>query len=499
MQCRGELPSRVPLVTPVLATILVTATFAVVVGLIASDKMNKAVASIMGAIITFFALIFIEGSDVNDLSNLLFGTASDGFVNLHSLILIVGMMLIVEVCQQAGMFQFFAITIVKITGTSAPKLLGTMCTLAMLMATVLNNVMALIILIPLTIMISRVLDLNPTPYIVTQSVIVNMGSTFFSVSSIPNIIITGSAGISFADFFLNVGIVSAIIGFITIFFFLALYKKQLGDPSKNVDVLREFNVWNFIPDKQLLYKSFIVLFSVMVCFVIIPAEVISADMIALIGAVVIIVISKVKAADILSKLDIELLLYLLGIFFITGALEQLGLLEMAGNALFGVSGGDAFVTCLVILWLSAYLSSNLDNISITKVMVPIATIMSNGLPAGQQLSAFYTLAFGAGWGDNLSPLGDNIVVMNVSAQHKRPVTFKQLFKIGFMTTNFQLVLLTIYISLIFRPLLGLTLLLITLAVIVVLLILAKKIKKSGGQSVKKIEGAPKKPPRGFLK
>nr|MDO8116789.1 SLC13 family permease [Candidatus Sigynarchaeota archaeon] len=425
--------------------------------------------------------------------------AADGFVNLHSLILIVGMMLVVEVCQQAGMFQFFAITIVKVTGTSAPKLLATLCALAMLMATVLNNVMALIILIPLTVMISRVLDLNPTPYILTQAVIVNMGSTFFSVSSVPNIIIAGSAGISFADFFLNVGVLSAIIGFITIFFFIALYKKQLGYPSKNVDVLREFNVWNFIPNRQLLYKSFIVLFSVMVCFVIIPPEVISLDIIALVGAVVLIVISKVKAADILSKLDIELLLYLLGIFFITGALERLGLLELAGNALFGVSGGDTFVTCLVILWLSAYLSSNLDNISITKVMVPIVSIMSNGLPAGQQLSAFYTLAFGAGWGDNLSPLGDNIVVMNVSAQYKRPVTFKQLFKLGFLTTNFQLALLTIYLSLVFRPLLGLTLLLIAFAVVIIVFILARKIKKPDGQRVEKTEGASKKPPRGFLK
>nr|MDO8116920.1 SLC13 family permease [Candidatus Sigynarchaeota archaeon] len=482
-----------------LATIIILAAFAIVIALIASDKMNKAVASLSGAVVTFFALVFIKGVSVDSLSNFIFGSAVDGFVNLHSLILIIGMMLLIDVCQQAGMFQFLAINIVKITGTSSPKLMATLCALSMVVASVMNNLMAIIVLLPLTIMIARILDLNPAPYIITQAIIVNMGTTFFSISSVPNIIIATSADISFASFFINVGIVSIIIGVITILFFLALYKNDLGNPSKNVEVLREFNVWTFIPNKTLLYKSFTVLIAVMACFVIIPPDLLSLDMIALTGALVLVIISKLKVADILAKLDVELILYLVGIFFITGALETLGLLDLIGNALVGISGDSALISCLLILWLTAYVSANLDNISITKIMIPAVEIMAGGIPAGQQLSVYYTLAFGAGWGDNLSPLGDNIIVINLSQQAKRPVTFKELFRLGFVTTNFQLVLLTVYIFLVFEPFLGFLVACVVIGAIVLFLFLRRGLKKRGNDEKDETRARKEKPPRGFLR
>lgn len=424
--------------------------FLAVVVLLFTNKLNRAIAAITAAIITYFVLVFSEGKSFSVIVDLLFGTPDDQFVNLHSLMLIVGMMFIVQISDEAGLFQFLGVLAIKITKGKPLALMSVMCTLSVIFSALINNLLTVMILIPLTITISRILNIDPTPYIITEAVMVNVGGTFFSISSIPNILIvteslSTDSPISFNQFFLNVGLFSLLIAGVTIGFFIFLYRAELREPRKRtVTTLEEFNPWNFVQSRRLLFASMGSLILLIVLLVSINSPTITPDIIALSIAMVLTIFSSfngVKPRDIMNKFDVELLLYLMGIFVVAGGLEEVGIIDVIGIALSNIGGSNPVFQMIFIVWISAFLSSLIDNIPITKVLIPIVGSMS----AANNFS-FYALSFGANWGDNLTPLGDNILVLNIAEQHNRPVKMKTFWKVGFTTTIIQLILVTLYFT-----------------------------------------------------
>lgn len=456
-----------------ISAIIILGCFIGVVVLILTDKLNRAIAALLGAIITYFVLIFIEKMNYSVIVDLLFGSSADGFVNLHSLILIIGMMIIVHISSDAGVFQFLALKLVQMAKGKPLSLMIIFCGITVLVSAILNNILTVIILIPLTITVSRILNINPTPYILTQAILVNIGGTIFSISSIPNILITGYTGITFIQFFLNVGLLSLVIFGVTLLFFIFIYKKDLAIPQENIDILLEFNVWNLVQNKAMLYKSVGALGLVMTLFVLVPQSILPPDAIAISVAIVLILISKINPREIIKKIDIELIFYLLGIFIIAGAMDLVGIITVLGDALAKVGQGNEMVTVIFILWSSAFLSSAIDNIPITKVLIPVVGVMTQGTTAANVNLAFYGLTIGANWGDNITPMGDNILVVNLAEQNKRPISIKQFFKLGFATTMVQLSTVTIYFLLMFQFLTGFIVLITVVGVMSIIYLMNK--------------------------
>ena len=451
-----------------ISSLIIVGCFIGVILLIMTEKLNRAIAALSGAVITYFVLIFIEKLNFSVIVDILFGSSEDNYVNLHSLILIIAMMMIVSISYEAGVFQFLAIKLIILSKGKPIRLLIINCTMTVLISAVLNNILTVIILIPLTITISRILNIDPSPYILTQAILVNIGGSLFSISSIPNILITTYAKISFNEFFLNVGLISLIIFVFTLLFFILLYKNELKIPEEGAKVLKEFNVWNLVQNKRLLYESMGILITLILMLIIVPSYIITADMIALTLSLVLIIISKLEPKEIISKIDFELIFYLLGIFIIAGALEIVGVTGLLGMMLLNISGDNFLIQMLIILWFSAFLSSSIDNIPITKVLIPvIGTMSEQGNPENKKLF-FYSLAIGANWGDNLTPMGDNILVMNIAEQNKRPITFKQFFKLGFITTIYQLTIVSVILILLYEFMFGIFL---STAVILIILLL----------------------------
>ncbi len=453
--------------------IIITCCFIGVVILILTDKVNRAIASLSGALITYFTLRFFENAKFSVFIEFLIGNAQDGYVNLHSLILIMGMQFIVQICTEAGVFRFIGFKMIQKTGGKPIPLLMVLCTITVFISAILNNILTVIILIPLTITISRILNINPAPYIITQAVLVNIGGMLFPISSIPNILITTSVGITFAEFFLNVGLISLIIFVITLILFYFIYRKKLTIPEENIKVLKEVNPWNFVQNEPLFYKSIFILFAVMEFLAIIQPHIVSSDIIALSGGIILVIISKLNPRDIISKIDFELLLYLMGIFIIAGGMEYVGVMDVLGNGIKSFSGNDSFISILTILWVSAFLSSSIDNIPITKVLIPVTGVMTQNFSPGEIKTGYYSLAFGANLGDNLTPMGDNILVVNIAERNERPISIKDFFKLGFITTIIQLICLTIYFTLLMRLELGIWIIIYSSILLLIIIILYK--------------------------
>ncbi|MHA2394184.1 MAG: SLC13 family permease [Promethearchaeota archaeon] len=444
-----------------------------VIILIVTNKLSRAISSLLGAVITYFVLIFIEKLDFSVVVDMLFGSPVDGFVNLHSIIMIIGMMIIVEIAHEAGSFQFIAAKLVKLSKGKPIPLFIIFCSVTVFISAILNNILTVIIMIPLTITVSRMLNISPTPYILTQAILVNIGGTIFSISSIPNILITTYANIEFIEFFLNIGLLSLIIFMFTLCFFISIYKNELKIPEEGKNVLREFNIWNVIQSKRLLYQSLISLIILLLLFILIPSFIIPPDLIALSIALILIIVTKLNPKEIISKIDFELIFYLLGIFIIVGGLEITGVTNVIGIFILNIGGTNFYVQLLLLIWFSAYLSSCIDNIPITKVLIPVADTMAESASLINKSKLFYGLIYGANWGDNLTPLGDNILVVNVAEQNKRPISFKSFFKLGFITTNYQLAIISIYYTLVFNSQIGFIILGIIVCMIVVIYLVHK--------------------------
>ncbi|MCE7739904.1 MAG: hypothetical protein KAU62_00315 [Candidatus Heimdallarchaeota archaeon] len=454
--------------------IIISLCFVAVIILLFTNKLNRAIASLTAAVITYFVLVFIEGKEFDVIVDLLFGTPSDNFVNLHSLILILGMMFIVQISDEAGLFQLLGILAIKLSKGKPIALMAILATISVVFSALINNILTVMILIPLTITISRILNIDPTPYIITEAIMVNIGGTFFSISSIPNILIVSSSGISFNEFFVNVGLFSLFMAVITIGFFLFLYRQELREPRKRmVDTLEEFNVWNFVPSKRLLYASISSLVLLIMLLVSVNSDKLTPDIIAISIAMILTIFSAfngLKPKEIMKKIDIELILYLLGIFVIAGGLEVVGVVDLIGNVLKGLGSSNPVFQLIMIIWMGAFLSALIDNIPITKVLLPVIGMMSSG-----NNSYYYALAFGANWGDNLTPLGDNVLVFNLAEQHNRPIKIKTFWKLGFATTIIQLIFVSIYFTFLSKQtyLIGLILLTFIIASVGIVFIFSK--------------------------
>ncbi|OLS14465.1 MAG: transport protein [Promethearchaeota archaeon CR_4] len=463
------------------SALIVLGTFVTVILLILTNKMNRAIAAISGSIVCYFTLTFIEKQDFLIFVDFLIGKSNPGhpdggFVNLHSIILILGMMFIVQICHEAGVFQFIAFRLVQFTKGKPTYLLFILCTLTVLISAVLNNILTVIILIPLTIMVSKILNIDSQPYILMEAILVNLGGTFFSISSVPNILVTNSAGISFGEFFINVGLLSIVTFTITLGFFFVLYRKKLIYNEENTWILQEYNAWNFVQNRSLLYKCLITLLGVIICFVVIPTETLPPDIIALTGAFILVISSKLAPREIIKKIDFEFLLYLLGIFVIAGALETTGVIKYIGDGLAFLGGDDPFAAIMIILWVSAFLSASIDNIPITQVLIPVVGVIAGGLNTAMRPFAYYSLIFGANWGDNLTPMGDNILVVTLAEQNKRPINIKAFTKLGFVTTVFQLVIISTFYAFIMNIVIGI--ILSSVLVIVIIFLLSRQKKRN---------------------
>ncbi|NVM01251.1 MAG: hypothetical protein HWN67_02870 [Candidatus Helarchaeota archaeon] len=472
-----------------IAIIFTLVVFVIVIITIATEKMNKTIIALLGAIILFIFLIFytqnvlntislplkIDMENINnllifsrniplvqkiflllfqngyltpfqfsDLVNFMIGTEENSFNNLRTIILLLGIMIQVEIYHEAGVFQYIALKLIKSAHGNPEKLLLILCLLSVFMSAILSNRLTIILLIPLTIMICRILKINPIPYILSEAILVNIGGIMFLISSGPNILVSQAAGLNFVDFLIHVTWFAPILLLITYIIFKFYFKKQFRVPEKRlIQVLEEFNPWNFVPDRQLFYKSICCLIATIILIILLPDLL---DIAALTISLILIIISRLKVEELIKNIDFGLILYLLGVFIITGCLEYVGIVDSIGFALRGITGGSPGGTTQVVLWTSAILSSSIDNLPIISALLPMMVILTFGFSTFNYKTSYFALSMGSNLGDNLTPMGDNILVMDLCEQNGITLKFKDFFKIGFISTIIQLVCTSLFLG-----------------------------------------------------
>ena len=316
-----------------------------------TEKVHRALAAVAGATLLLACKIL----DVESLAS---------YIDFNTVGILIGMMLFVSVVKISGLFEYIAIKAAKLSKGKPWIIMILFFIITAVLSAFLDNVTTVLLVGPMTIAVTEMLGLNPVPFLITQILASNVGGTATLIGDPPNIMIGSAAGLSFNDFIVNTGVPAVIIGVLTLFCFYFIYGRKLHVTPEKMAAVMELDENKAIKDKVLLIQSVVVMICVVVAFMLHDALGIQSATIAIAAAAVILFLSHGKAdpEEIIATVEWPTIVFFVGLFGVVGGLQQTGVIDMMAKFLINVTQGNDLLMLLLILWVSAILSSFLDNI-----------------------------------------------------------------------------------------------------------------------------------------
>ena len=401
--------------------------------LIISEKVHRTIVGIFGAMLMILAGIISQETAIHH-------------IDFNTLGLLMGMMIIVNITSETGLFNFLAIWSAKKVKAHPAKLLIALSLLTAVCSAFLDNVTTVLLTVPITFNIANQLKVDVKPYLMAQIISSNIGGTATLVGDPPNIMIGSSVGLNFMDFIFNLSLPAIIIFIVTVAIVLVLYKSKLHTQVELQDKVMRLDEKSQITDALLLKKCLFVLAVTMSLFVLHGALHLETATAALTGAGLLLLITyshnEAMIAKILSKIEWLAIFFFAGLFVLVGALVETGVIKALAAEAIEITHGSVEATAMIILWMSALASAFIDNIPFVATMIPLIKDMgAMGLTNLEPM--WWSLALGACLGGNGTLIGAsaNVVVASMAAQRGKPISF-----ISFMKTAFPLMILSMIIS-----------------------------------------------------
>ncbi len=405
--------------------------FLLVMAAIISEKVHRSVAAMAGAVILLlFHVLSIE--------------EATSYVDINTIGVLMGMMLFVAVVKNSGLFEYVAIKAAKLTKGRPMAIMVVFAVITALLSAFLDNVTTVLLIGPMTIAITQMLEVNPIPYLLSQIMASNIGGTATLIGDPPNIMIGSAAGLSFVDFVINTGSVIVIIMAVTVVIYYFMYRSRISVVKENMQKVMELDEDRSIKDKPLLIKSVIMTIVVVIGFVFHSQLQVESATVAMFAAGFMLIFGKQDAEEIILGVEWSTILFFIGLFVVVGGLQKSGVISSMAEVMVGFIGNNEALGIIVILWVSAIISSFLDNIPFVATLIPlILTMESSGVDVAP---LWWALSLGACLGGNGTLIGAsaNVVLAGVSSKNGYPITFMQYTKIGF-----PLMLISILISMVY--------------------------------------------------
>ena len=178
-----------------------------------------------------------------------------------------------------------------------------------------------------------------------------------------------------------------------------------------------------IRDPRLLIKCGVVLVAVFAAFIAHSVLHIEPSIVALLGAGILVVISRLERSDYLSSVEWETLLFFAGLFVMVGALVKTGVIEQLAHLAIEATGGNALLTDDVDpRRLGAGDRGIINNIPYVATMTPIVSELAASMPGHVHPDAlWWALALGADFGGNLTAVGAsaNVVMLGIARARRQ--------------------------------------------------------------------------------
>lgn len=408
---------------------------------IISEKMNQAVVALAGACLTiYFGLQSQE--------------AAIEAIDFNTIFLLIGMMMIVTIMRKSGVFQFVAIMSARMVKANPRGLFIMLSLITAVFSAFLDNVTTVMLIVPITLLLTEQLKQKPYPFLVAQIFFSNIGGTATLIGDPPNILIGSAQNLSFMDFLVNMGpVVLGIMLVMLLIFDLLWGRKMVTSLRARVHLLR-YDPYEALEDKPLLYKSLFVLALVIAGFIFGHGMLgYEPGIIALSGGCLLLVLDGLglhrdernqRVQKTFEHVEWETIFFFMGLFMVVSALEHSGVLEYVAGQIVQFTDGNFKLTAMVILWTSTIFSALINNIPFVATLIPVIENMSGTFGGPEAIEPlWWSLVLGACLGGNGSLVGAsaNVIVAAYAQRAGQPISF-----MGFLAHAMPLMLITIVIS-----------------------------------------------------
>lgn len=442
--------------------------------LIIFETVHRTLAAAVGGVVAMLALNYYDTGDTLTLAEV------TTMIDWETIGLLLGMMVMVGILSNTGVFEYFAVLSYKKSGGSIWTLVVILCSVTAVLSAFLDNVTTMLLLTPVTIQLAKVLDIKPIPLLISEVLFSNIGGAATMIGDPPNIMIGSGLspdkiasaeggkyaymsdyGVTFNDFIIEMG-PGILMCIVPSFMLLKWYYADEFSGSRIRDVAELESKYG-IKDAKMLKVAGFILVLVILNFFLHPITHIAVSWIALVGAVIMLLATdRHELEEPLHHVEWTTLLFFAGLFVLVHSLQYMGVIAFIGEyveraiAFFGSDTGDGqtvrlAAAILIVLWVSAVASAFIDNIPYTATMIPIVLQIADNLGDYLLGPLIWALAFGACLGGNGTLIGAsaNVVTAGMSEEAGYPISFNEFFKAGFPIMILTTFIVSLYMLLVF--------------------------------------------------
>lgn len=424
-----------------MAAILALVIFAIAFGLIASEKVDKVLVVLVAAAV-ILATGLVPGTDV-------FFDRHAG-IDWNVIFLLLGMMIIVGVLKQTGLFEFLGIWAAKRSRGRPYRLMVMFMLITAIASPILDNVTIIMLVVPVTVVVCDRLRIRAQPYIIAEILASNIGGAATMIGDPPNIMIASRAGLTFNDFLVHMAPIVIVTFAVFVLVTRVMFRKDFEYHPEYAEEVMTLQERRAITDMTLLVKSLVVLAGVILAFVLHPVLHLEPSVVALIGALVMVLVTRVDVHDVVREVEWPTLVFFAGLFVMVGSLVHTGVIESIGHWAVGVVGHDYLAAASTLLFGSALLGAFFDNIPYTATMAPIVDgLVSEGTDARDGGPLWWAFALGADFGGNGTAVAAsaNVVGLGIAARSGHPISFWGFTKHGIGVTLLSTMIAWVYVAL----------------------------------------------------
>ena len=414
---------------------------------IATEKVDKTVAAVLGAA----AMILTQSIHYEQALEK---------VDLNVVFVLVGMMIVVNILASTGVFEWLSIRLAQLARGNGVKIMISLCLVTAGLSAILDNVTTVIIIAPVTILVTQLLEIPTSPLLILLAIFSNMGGTATLIGDPPNILIGSQTHLTFNDFLIHMFPIALVITLLVALICLLFLGKQYRVAENVKSRLDLADASAAIIHPRRLRVALPVLGLVFLGFFFGHTIGLETGIVALAGAFLMGLLCRMDLHHSLAKVEWGTILFFIGLFMLVGGLEENHVFEVMGHKLVELTGGNLFVTAIAILWFSAIMSAIVDNIPLVIAFIPILKAVIPVFAAAQGLEPesrealvligeplYWSLALGACLGGNGTLIGAsaNVVIAHIANRNKYRLTFMDFTRTGLPVMLLSVAVSTLYI------------------------------------------------------
>lgn len=414
---------------------IAVATFLIAIAVIAAEKLHRTNVALLGAaIVVLFVGDFSQEQAIES-------------VDFNTIGLLVGMMILVYLTQQTGVYDYLAIRAGQLSGGRSFAVTMALAGTTAILSAFLDNLTTILLVAPITFLLADALDIEAVPLLIIEVIASNLGGTATLIGDPPNLIIAGATGLSFNAFIVNLAPIVLIAFAVVIPLLYLVFRGRLQVAESARSAVMELDASASIRDHAELRRSGTVLVLTIVGFFAHQALHVEPATVALTGAAVGLLITRVDIEQVLSGIEWTTLFFFIGLFVMVGALEATGAIAHVAEAVKDVTGGDRTAELLGVTWVAAVGSAVVDNIPFTTAMVPVVKELQEAAHAGGDDAYWWALALGACFGGNatLIAAAANVAAAGMAEKAGTPIGFMAFLRVGLPATVLSIALASAYI------------------------------------------------------